>query len=201
MAHIDAEIGVIPAFGWMVDKSYTVDVTPLRSGVNARNLVDPRPVRRFVLPFNNILQQDYLDNLNAIFDVAHGGWHTFNVRDYSEDIAINAVIGNAPSGSTPVQLKITKTVGGQTSVRKITRPLSSGFVLFQTGTPKAGTLDTSTGLFTPTTAWTAGQPLTWSGSFRVPVRFKNSTLPMTIDNKSAGRFVMNGSVELIEELE
>lgn len=201
MAHINAEIDVTPGFGWLVEIGFTVDVTKLRSGMEARNLVDPRSMRRFVLPFNNILNQQYLDHLCAIFEASHGGWHTINIHDHANDTATLASIGNAPSGTTPVQLKIPITVGGQTHTRKITRPLSSGFVLFQSGTPKAGTLATSTGLFTPDTAWTEGQPLTWSGQFRVPGRFKNATLPMTIDNKSAGQYVMNGSVELIEVLE
>lgn len=201
MAHINAEIGVCPGFGWMVEIGFQVEVTTLVSRMEARNLRDPRVVRRFVLPFKNILKQDYLDHLNAIFMAAHGGWHTINIWDESDDTATNVSLGNAPSGTTAVQLKIPITVGGQTHTRKITRPLSSGFVLFQSGTPKAGTLATSTGLFTPDTAWTEGQPLTWSGQFRVPGRFKNATLPMTIDNKSAGQYVMNGSVELIEVLE
>lgn len=64
----------------------------------------------------------------------------------------------------------------------------------QNGVTKPGTVDTATGLFTPDTAWTSGQPLTWSGEFDVPVRFGNDYLPASWDNKQA----INADVELLE---
>ena len=79
-----------------------------------------------------------------------------------------------------------------TYVRTIKKPVSA--TVYQAGVPKAGTLDTTTGLFTPTTNWTAGQPLTWTGPFDVAVRFSNDSLPATWDNYQ----VRTVDVELVE---
>ena len=68
--------------------------------------------------------------------------------------------------------------------------------MYQGGVSKAGTLDTTTGLFTPTTNWTAATALTWTGEFDVPVRFENDTLPASWDNYQ----VRTVDVELIEIL-
>lgn len=201
MAHVNAEIEVTPAFGWLVDVTFGVDVTTVRSGMEHRNCYTPRPRRRFQLPFQNILNEAYLSSLNVLFEAVLGSTHTFNAKDFANNQATLASLGNAPSGSTPVQLYLPSTAGALTTQRKITRPVEEGFVLYQNGVAKAGTIDTTTGLFTPDTAWTAGQPLTWSGPFLVPVRFMNASLPMSIDNKSNGKYVMNGSVELLEVFE
>lgn len=64
------------------------------------------------------------------------------------------------------------------------------------GTPTPATV--TDGVVTFDTAPGPGSVLSWSGEFRVPVRFATDTLPMTIDNRSGDRYVMNGSVELVE---
>ena len=66
--------------------------------------------------------------------------------------------------------------------------------MYQAGVSKAGSLDTATGLFTPTTNWTAATALTWTGEFDTPVRFDNDYLPATWDNYQ----VRTVDVELIE---
>ena len=43
-----------------------------------------------------------------------------------------------------------------------------------------------------------GEILRWSGSFSVWVRFDNDRLPFSIDSRSGGDFVVNGSVDLLE---
>jgi uncharacterized protein (TIGR02217 family) len=96
-----------------------------------------------------------------------------------------------------VQLYKTYTKGALSTQRTITKPRAN-VVVYEGGVAKAGTLDTLTGLFTPSTAWTTGAALTWSGEFRVPVRFDNDFLPMTIDSRNANGYAMNGSVQLIE---
>lgn len=56
-----------------------------------------------------------------------------------------------------------------------------------------------TGLVTFSIAPGLGVIGTWSGEFRVPVRFNSDTLNTTIDSKTGtGSFILNGSVDLIE---
>lgn len=46
----------------------------------------------------------------------------------------------------------------------------------------------------------SGAILTWSGEFRVPVRFDTDYLPFSIDDIGNDGFATNGSVDLIEVL-
>lgn len=126
-----------------------------------------------------------------------GQLHSFLIKDWSDNYASDASLGVAPSGTTPVQLRIQATYGLASYSRIITKPLASA-VVKQAGVVKAGTLNTLTGMFTPSTAWTAGEALTWTGGFLIPVRFANDSLPMSIDNRVGTGFAMSGSIELVE---
>jgi hypothetical protein len=42
--------------------------------------------------------------------------------------------------------------------------------------------------------------ITWSGEFRVPVRFDNDYLPFSLDNRRSDGYANNGSIDLIEVL-
>ena len=63
------------------------------------------------------------------------------------------------------------------------------------GVVKSGTYDTTTGLFTPSTNWTAATALTWTGEFDVAVRFASDDLPSQYDNYGA----ITVSAELVED--
>jgi uncharacterized protein (TIGR02217 family) len=193
---IDAELDLCPAYGWQTMVNFSTHVVALRNGHERRNQNWAQMKHGFVLPFQNITDSAYLIDLKAVFVAAGGQTESFLAKDNSDFEAANEPLGNAPSGSTPVQLSKSYAFGATTVVRPITRPISAS--VKQNGSPKAGTFDPTTGLFTPSTAWSAGQPLTWSGEFRVPVRFASDSLQMSIDSRSGEVFLMNGSVELIE---
>jgi uncharacterized protein (TIGR02217 family) len=60
---------------------------------------------------------------------------------------------------------------------------------------KPGTVDTTTGLFTPSTNWTANRALKASFEFDVPVRFASDDMPASYDTRNA----ITTSAELIED--
>ncbi len=146
------------------------------------------------MPFSNITPTQY-DAVLAAFYAARGALDGFRHKDWLDYAATLESLGNTPGANmTPVQLIKTYTSGAVTYVRTIKKPVSA--TVYSNGVSKAGTLVTSTGLFTPTTNWTAGQALTWTGEFDVAVRFANDYLPATWDNKG----VRTVDLELLEIL-
>lgn len=92
-----------------------------------------------------------------------------------------------------VQLKKTYTLGSQSTIRPIVKPVSA--TVYANGVAKAGTLDTTTGLFTPTSAWTAADVVTWTGEFDVPVTFASDELIFDYNNFQA----LTSNIELEED--
>lgn len=188
---------VTPAYGWQGGPEGDTEVVALRNRHEHRNAIGSQMRHRFTLPFQNIRRADYLAYLKAAHLAMRARTHSFLVKDWLDFSAAVESLGAAPAGSTAVQLVKTYTFGPASFQRLITKPVA-GAVVYQDGVAKAGTLDTATGLFTPGTAWTEGLALSWTGQFRVPVRFDNDFLPFSIDNASGGQHVVNGSVDLIE---
>ena len=195
---INAELDLCPAFGWQGGPEFYTRIITLRNGHERRNANWAGMRHHYTLPFQNITDADYLLYLKSVFVAAQGQAESFIVKDHSDYQATLEPLGTAPSGSTPVLLKKTYTFGEASIVRDITKPVA-GAVIYQNGSPKAGTLDTTTGYFTPTTSWSGGATLAWTGEFRVPVRFASDILSSSIDSRGGnGDYAMTGSVELIE---
>lgn len=192
----DFELDLCPSYGWQGGPYFNTRIVPLQNGHERRNVTSSVVRHMYTLPFQNVLEQAYLDRLKAAFLAARGRAHSFKIKDRSDYKAVNAPLGNAPSGSAAVQLRKTSVFGVASYARTITKPKAA--TVYQSGIAKPGAVDVLTGLFTPSSAWTAGLPLTWSGEFFVPVRFDNDSLPMSIDNRTAKGYAMNGSVQLIE---
>lgn len=191
------ELDTCPAYGWQRGPFVDVLIKPLVSGREKRKPQSFLRKHTFILSFAYITDQQYLDDINNAFMALCGPTDSFLAKDWLDYRANGQVIGLATSGSTPVQLVRTYSFGGASYTRPITKPLDNG-VIRSNGTIKAGVIDPLTGLFTPTTPWTPGQTLTWTGEFRVPVRFDQMSLPSTIDNRSGENLLANGSVSLIE---
>lgn len=196
MTILEVELDPCVAPGFVGGPEFSTEIVDIRNGHEVRNGNWIVARHRFTAAWTDLTRPQYIA-LRSMFLVARGMLHGFLFEDPGDYEADGESLGNAPSGSTPVQLIKTVTVDAVTYIRTITRPRSTGFVLYQTGVPKAGTLDTATGLFTPSTAWTAGQPLTWDGTFLTPVRFASDWFPMQFDSLDN----IEGSVELLELLD
>ncbi len=199
MTFYAVELDLCPAFGWQGGPEFVTRVRELRNRHERRNANAALVRHRYLLPFQNITDADYLTELKNAHLAMRGQTHSFLAKDHADYQAVTESLGVAPSGSAAVQLVKNYAFGAAGYARQITKPVA-GAVVYQAGVAKPGTISTLTGLFTPTTAWTAGQAITWTGEFRVPVRFASDYLPMTIDDRfgSGGAFAMNGSVELTE---
>lgn len=194
------EIDVCPGFGWQSSPEFNTDIRMLRSGREKRRGLNDLVRHRYILPYQNIPSSAYLLKLKAAFLAVRGSLHAFLVKDASDFLAVDDPLGLAPAGSAAVQLVHLADFEGVASYERIiTKPLAASVIVKQNGVVKAGAADPMTGMFVPTTAWTPGAVLTWSGEFRVPVRFASDSLPMSIDNKfNTEDYAMNGQVDLVE---
>lgn len=193
MAFVNASMLDCVAYGFEARRTFATKIHPLRSGNESRNATRAFGRWSFAALAQNIRPEDYADIL-AAFDVLRGSNDSFRLKNWLDFQLTGQSLGNAPSGTTPVQLVKSATFGGTTRTRNITKPVNGTVTVYQTGVAKAGTYSTTTGLFTPTTGWTAGQPLTADFEFDTPVRFMADELPATYDNWRA----INVPIELIE---
>lgn len=194
---LNAELDPCIAPGFTGGPVFNTLIHPLRNGMEFRNANWDQCRHMYSLPFQNIKTVDDYRSLKRMFLVCRGMLHGFLFADPGDFEAENESIGVAPAGSAPVQIVKVSTVDGVTYTRIIQRPVT-GFVVEQSDgvggwAVKAGTVD-AWGKFTPTTAWTAGRALRWTGEFRVPVRFNSDELPMTWEELE----YVSGAVSIIE---
>lgn len=196
---------VCPAYGWQGGPNGDTLVVALKGRQEYRVSRAEDDQHSFILPFQNIVHQEYALYLKSFFAAMYARTHSFLVKDWLDFELDGDSQGTAPSGTTPIQLQRVYNVyagtGGPlvaTRTRDITKPVAGTVTVYQSGIAKPGTYSTTTGLFTPSTSWSLGAALTATGEFRVPVRFNNDYMPFSIDNKSGAGHIVNGSVELIE---
>lgn len=182
--------------GFTAAPAFRTNIKRLRSGMETRNADWAIPRRSFSATYG-AHQQALRTELLGVLHACMGQLHQFLFKDWSDYSATGTSLGVAPSGTTAVQLVKTYTYGSQTFTRTIKRPVSGTVTVYQAGVAKAGTVDTATGLFTPTTSWTAGQPLTADFQFDVLVRFDADFMEFVLPHRD----IAEVSCTLIEVLE
>lgn len=194
MAFIEDRLLECVAYGFTFGPERSTRVHRLRSGHETRNANWVLSKWRGSAPYQNIRPEDYGSLLGA-FEEADAMTHAFRFKNYLDYSATAEPLGVAPSGTTAVQLvKAYQSFGGSFVQRTVKKPVAGTVTVYQSGTPKAGTIDTTTGLFTPTTSWSAGQALTADFEFDYGVRFDQDWLPFSYDNWQA----LNGEIAICE---
>lgn len=193
MAFIETRIRDKIAYNFQAVPTYSTRIVTLDNGEESRNANWTKAKRRYAALYQTFNEADFAALL-ATFHACNGSAKGFRFKDFTDYKATAEVIGVAPAGSTPVQLVKSYPFGAVTKTRTILKPVAAGFTFYQNGTPKAGTLDTTTGIFTPTTAWTGSAVLSWTGEFDVPVRFASDEFPATYVQFQA----IETQIELIE---
>ena len=181
--------------GFVGGPRFKTSIVTLDNGKEQRNQEWARARWEFEAPFTNADPEVVQKAVRDMFFAARGMNDGFRFKDWDDYQATNESLGTAPSGSTAVQLIKTYAVGFPSPyVRNILKPVSGTVTVYENGVAKAGTLDTTTGLFTPTSSWTPAAALTWTGEFDVPVRFDDDALLWLWDNKD----VRSTTVRLVE---
>lgn len=201
MTVIDAELQICPGFGWVGGPVFSTRIVALKSGVERRNANNAYPRHSYTLPLNNIKSSAYLLELKHAFMAAMGSLYAFKAKDYNDFQLQDEPFGVGDGTTKVFYLQKAYYFGTQTFIRPITKPVA-GIAITANHVAVAPTVDTQTGAVTFATAPLAGQTLRSTGEFRVPVRFTNDALSVTIDAKfQAGDYAINGSVDLMEVFE
>jgi uncharacterized protein (TIGR02217 family) len=173
-------------------------IVSLKNGYERRNSNWAMKKRRFSARTANWDATTRAEVLN-LAHACEGMTYGFLFRDWNDYNVTAQSLGTAPSGSTAVQLVKTYTFGSRTHTRTITKPVASTVTVYQDNgsgvfVAKPGTTDEATGLFTPTTAWTAGRAIQWTGEFLVPVRFASDDIEFVLPHRDIAEVVC----ELVE---
>lgn len=179
--------------GFSAVPGHMTRVVTLQNGQERRNAMWSAAKRKFTARYAKFTRADRDSMLNVVMATV-GQTYAFLFKDWSDFNVTGQSLGTAPSGSTPVQLVKTYTFGTQTATRTITRPVAATLVVYSNGVAKAGTVDATTGLFTPTSAWTAGQALTADFEFDVPVRFATDEVEFILPHRE----ISEVNCELVE---
>jgi len=117
-----------------------------------------------------------IEAVHALYKVCRGKTYGFRFRDWDpKNRVLDAEpIGTGDGSQTTFQITKSWTLDGQTHSRKVTRPVA-GLQVFKAGVPQTiathYTIDLDTGIITFLSAPGAGQAITVTGEFDIPVRF------------------------------
>lgn len=115
-----------------------------------------------------------MDTVRAFFYNCHGRASGFRFKDWSDYTLTAEPIGTGDGVEVAFQIIKTYTVGSETYVRNITKPIA-GIQVFRDGVEATlgaqYTIDTTTGIITFGSAVTDTVVVTVTGEFDVPVRF------------------------------
>lgn len=191
MSYIDVRMPTCVAYGFTGGPEYSTLVVPLDNGREQRNRQWLFPKHRYSATFMNFSRE----NQQLVLEIFHamaGQLHCCRFKDHNDFEADDEPLAPAIGTTNPVQLIKTYAFGTESSTRLIQAPLA-GAVVNRNGVPVAGTLDKSTGLFTPDAPWASGT-VTWTGEFDVWVRFASDYNAFQIGNLDAH----TADIELIE---
>lgn len=182
------------ALGFQGGPQYVTQRVPMQNGYERRNALRSRPKYRYTAPYENRGLDDHA-LIIAAFNACQGSAFGFRFKDFAEFQCFREPQGVAPASSTPVQLIKQYPFGTASNARIIRKPVAGTLVFYEENAVKAGTIDTTTGIFTPTTPWTPGANLFASFEFDVPVIFSNDEMIFDWTNKQS----LTTSVELEED--
>lgn len=191
---IEARISDRVALGFQAVPSYSTRIVTLDNGRESRNANWTRAKRRFSALYANFTREAFAELLE-VFHAVRGAAYSFRFKDWTDFEVIDGSLGMPPAGDDPVQLVKTYTFGGQTVTRTITKPVAGTLTVSQGGALVMGSLDTATGIFTPSGAWTPGVEIIASFQFDVPVRFASDEMPSAYENKDC----ISTTAELVED--
>lgn len=207
-AYIRAYIKAIEAFGWEGGLEFKTTITPMENGGERRNASWRYPKPSYSLPFRNILKSRY-DFIREMHLNRRGRWGAFLYFDYQDRDADGDVFAIGDGVTKVFQLSKTSVVDGYEFERAATAlyvpspnmdgtAMESEIDIFVNSAIELGvTLNHDHGLVEFDVAPSVGEVLSWSGPSSEWVRFDNDRLPFTIDNKSGGEYVLNGTVDLV----
>lgn len=201
MSFYAIEIAACPGFGFTGGPEFQTNVQTLANGQESRNADWAICRHKYTAPFESIDDEAYAA-IKTVFLLCRGRCHSFLHKDWGDYQATNEPFGTGDGATKSFQLKKTSTLAGTSATyeRTITKPVA-GIKVYVDGVLTGAAVDTTTGQVTFAVAPAAGSVLTWTGEFRVHVRFDTDYLPFSLQTAFAdGMYARNGSIDLIEVL-
>lgn len=200
MAFYAIEIAPVPGFGFVGGPEFSTNVQALANGQESRNADWAICRHKYSAPYSNVTDAAYAA-IKTVFLLTRGRCHTFLFKDHGDFQADDEPFGTGDGTTTSFQLKKTSTLAGTgaTYERIITKPVA-GVQVFAAGSLTGAAVDTTTGIVTFAAAPANGTVLTWSGEFRVHVRFDMDYLPFTINDKNRSTQFHGATLDLVEVL-
>ena len=151
-----------------------IDIVTTDGGFEVRNARHSQGLFEYEISFpHGAYDASVSVAVKDMFKASRGGLYAFRFRDFdSENNTLeDEVIGTGDDSTTAFQITKTWTVDGQSQIRNITRPVSPLTVKKDGVTVGGYSIDYATGILTFVSAPTAGEVITVSGSYDIPVRF------------------------------
>jgi uncharacterized protein (TIGR02217 family) len=194
VGYIDKRLSLSVSSGFTGGPEFKTNIQTLNSGREIRNKDWKYPKHHYTA---NIaaLNAAQLTELRSLFYACAGQWGAFRFRDAVDFEATLELLAVDAGTKNPVQLVKTYAFGTQSAVRLIQAPVSGSVTVYDSdeSTPIAGSLDSTTGIFTPTSNWPHSTAC-WSGYFDVWVRFTSDWNAFSATRTTLG----SADVELLE---
>jgi uncharacterized protein (TIGR02217 family) len=151
-----------------------VDIVKTDGGYEVRNARHATGLFEYELTYPTAGYSDTVSKaVKDMFKASRGGLYPFRFRDWDPEnnTLTDEVIGTKNGSQTAFQIIKTWTVGGQSQVRRITRPVSPLTVKLDGVTTGSGySIDYATGILTFSSG-AGSQVVSVSGTYDIPVRF------------------------------
>lgn len=208
-AYRRAYIPTCESYGWDGGPGYQTTIAPLPNKHERSNADCDQPQHFFSLPFQNIDVTQYAP-IKQMHMNCRGRWGRFLYRDRLDSVVDDELLAVATAGQDTFQLGKWSVIDGVEYFRHIyalLAPAPNGKdaievtpVITVDGVATTDFIvDHDRGIVVFDSPMSGDEVIRWSAScFSLWVRFDNDRLPFSIDNKSGGEFVVNGTVELLE---
>lgn len=182
MAFVEVQFPSDISYGSAGGPEYATDIVASVGGYEQRNINWEQARARYNVA-HGVKTKAQLDALIAFFRARKGRAHGFWFKDWTDYQATNETLGTGNSVQTQFQLVKRYVSGSVTELRTIVKPVAGtvqvvrNAVLQTTGV----SVNAATGVVTFATAPAAGQVITASFQFDVPVRFDTDKLSASLD--------------------
>lgn len=181
MEFVETQFPTDISYGSSGGPEYATDVVVSTSGYERRNVNWQQARARYNVA-HGVKTKDQLETLIAFFRARKGRAYGFRFKDWT-DYKATETIGVGDGVQTQFQLIKSYVNGGVTEIRTIKKPVIATVQVYKNGALQSTgvSVDVTTGRVTFSTAPAAGQIITASFQFDVPVRFDTDRLSASLD--------------------
>lgn len=182
MGFVETQFPTDIAYGSSGGPEYATDIVASQSGYEQRNASWSEARARYNVA-HGVKTKAQLDALIAFFRARKGRANGFRFKDWTDYQATTEIIGTGTGSQTQFQLVKRYVSGAVTEVRTITKPVSGTVSVYKNAVLQSSgvSVDTSTGIVTFAVAPAAGNVITATFQFDVPVRFDTDRLSASIE--------------------